>query len=102
MEIPDIQLRDGLIAGVLAGATWIWQRINGDIKVSKALARRAIEENLSKKDFERYLEHSDAARREFLTLFEKHVEKDNEKFTEIQASLAVLEERSKHRRSSDS
>lgn len=82
----DIGLREVLeiIGTIIMGLlTIVWRNLNGDIKASKAIAEAA----LPRADFTRYIEATEATRREFREslgkLFERteqHERRDDEAF----------------------
>lgn len=97
MELPDADLNKGVVTIVIGAFAYIWHRINGDIKVAKALAQAAF----PRLEVIVYMDKQEKIQEAIFTLIRDHAESNSKTFSAIVSSLAVLEERSKNRRRDD-
>lgn len=97
MDLPTPEVRDGLVAGLMAIIGYCWKKLNG---------------TLSKQEFkewcERYEARAEVQRKEFrdtlISIFDEikvHIGNDQASFVKIEHSLGRLEERANSRRKSD-
>ena len=105
VDFPDLGTRDGVAAFIVAILLWVWRQINGDIKAAKQIADSTAQAALTRIEFQEYIEKTDAQRERVSALFEKlfdqlrdHQAQDSRMFSQIEAALARLEERSKLQR----